>query len=49
MLVEVDVVVDRCWVAIARNNVRYAVDPDRVFRLGFVGKSLAEEQNVGCH
>ena len=27
--------------------MRYAVDPDRMFRLGFVGKPFAEEQNVG--
>ena len=27
--------------------MRQAVDPDRVFRLRFVGKPLAEKQNVG--
>jgi len=47
MLVKVGVVVDRCRVAIAWNDVRYAVDPDRVLRLGFVGEPLAEKQDVG--
>ncbi len=47
MFVEVGVVVDCRWVAIARNHMRNAVDPDRVFWLGFVGKPLAEKQYVG--
>ncbi len=47
VLGEVGVVVDRRRLAIARNDVRYGVNPDWMLRLGFVGKPLAEEQDVG--
>src|ERR1035438_8705975 len=47
MLVEIGIVVDRRWIAIARNYVRYAVDPDRVFRLGFVWEGASGGEKGG--